>query len=46
MYIGGAWSIDHAMRTEGLDWWRDEELAVMEFDRIAKIYEETKPRVK
>lgn len=45
MYIGGAWSIDHAMRTEGLDWWRDEELSVMEFDRIAKIYEETKPRV-
>jgi hypothetical protein len=45
MYIGGAWSIDHAMRIEGRDWWRDEELSVMEFDRIAKIYEETKPRV-
>lgn len=45
MYVGGAWSIDHAMRTEGKDWWRDEELSIMEFDRIAKIYEATKPRV-
>lgn len=45
MYIGGAWSIDQAMRTEGKDWWRDEELSIMEFDRIAKIYEATKPRV-
>jgi len=45
MYIGGAWSIDHAYRTEGRDWWRDEELSVMEFDRLTKIYEETKPRV-
>jgi hypothetical protein len=45
MYIGGAWSIDHAYRTEGRDWWRDEELSIMEFDRIAKIYEEVKPRV-
>lgn len=26
MFIGGAWSIDECMRTEGVDWWRDEEL--------------------
>lgn len=45
MYIGGAWSIDQAMRTEGVSWWRDEELSMQEFDRIVKIYEEVKPRV-
>lgn len=45
MYIGGAWSIDHAYRIEGKSWWRDEELSIMEFDRLVKVYEETKPRV-
>lgn len=45
MYVGGAWSIDHAMRTEGLDWWRDEELSVQELDKLIKKYEEVKPRV-
>ena len=27
MYIGGAWSIDREYRTEGVSWWRDEELS-------------------
>jgi hypothetical protein len=45
MYLGGAWSIDHAHRTEGVSWWRDEELSVMEFDRLLKVYQEVKPRV-
>ena len=45
MYVGGAWSIDHAMRTEGLDWWRDEELSVSQFNAIIDIYQNVKPRV-
>lgn len=27
LFLGGAWSIDHAYRTEGWDWWRDEEIS-------------------
>lgn len=30
LYIGGAWSIDHAHRVEAVDWWRDEELDARE----------------
>lgn len=32
MYLGGAWSIDRAYRTEGVDWWPDEELSILELD--------------
>lgn len=34
MFIGGAWSIDHAYRREGISWWRDEELSLSEWDRV------------
>lgn len=45
MFIGGAWSIDQSLRTEGKDWWRDEELSIDELNRMFDIYVETKPRV-
>lgn len=45
MYVGGAWSIDHSLRTEGVDWWRDEELSVSQFNTIVDIYRDVKPRV-
>lgn len=45
MYIGGAWSIDHAMRTEGVNWWRDEELSIGELNDLIQIYTVVKPRV-
>jgi Icc-related predicted phosphoesterase len=45
MYIGGAWSIDHALRTPGKDWWFDEELSISELDKLVNLYEKTKPRV-
>jgi len=32
MFIGGAWSIDYAFRTEGKDWWKDEELSLNELN--------------
>ncbi len=45
MYIGGAWSIDHAYRTEGVDWWRDEELSIDELNKLVDVYKTVKPRV-
>ena len=45
MFIGGAWSIDYAYRTEGVDWWRDEELSVAELNKLYDIYVAMKPRV-
>lgn len=45
MLIGGAWSIDRARRTEGIDWWPDEELGYGELDELIRIYELEKPDV-
>lgn len=45
MYIGGAWSIDREWRTEGVDWWTDEELSVQELDNFISVYQITKPRI-
>lgn len=45
MFIGGAYSIDAALRTEGVDWWRDEELSVAELSMLVDIYASVKPRV-
>lgn len=45
MFVGGAWSIDHAYRTEGLTWWRDEECSVAQFNQLIDIYSMVRPRV-
>lgn len=45
MYIGGAWSIDHYLRREGVSWWRDEELSYVELDALIDVYAITKPKV-
>jgi hypothetical protein len=45
MFIGGAWSIDYAYRTEGVSWWRDEELSIVELNQLINVYGATKPRV-
>ncbi len=45
MYVGGAWSIDWAGRTEGVSWWRDEELSGGELMRIHNEYVQNKPRI-
>lgn len=45
MYIGGAISIDKAWRTEGLDYWSDEELSYPELDNLINIYRDYKPDV-
>lgn len=45
MYIGGAWSIDYALRVPGRNWWPDEELSVPELARIHAEYVYHRPRV-
>jgi hypothetical protein len=45
MFIGGAWSIDHAWRVEGIDWWRDEELSIQELNDLIEVYGDLKPKV-
>jgi predicted phosphodiesterase len=44
-YLGGAWSIDHAWRTEGASWWADEELSMDELYAAIDVYEAARPRV-
>lgn len=43
--LGGAVSIDRAYRTEGLDWWPDEELSYAELDRMIDDYAAIKPEI-
>jgi hypothetical protein len=45
MYVGGALSIDKAFRTEGLDWWSDEELSYIRLQEIIDLYAIEKPDV-
>ncbi|ATW62700.1 putative calcineurin-like phosphoesterase [Synechococcus phage S-CBWM1] len=43
--VGGAESIDKGCRTEGCDWWADEELTYRELCIVLDLYEMAKPRV-
>jgi predicted phosphodiesterase len=45
MFVGGAVSIDRAYRTEGIDYWSDEELSWNELEEIRKKYIEYRPRI-
>lgn len=45
MYVGGAWSIDWRFRTEGNDWWADEELSFPDLARVHALYVYHKPRI-
>lgn len=43
--VGGAYSIDKHYRTEGIDWWPDEELSYKELCEMLDIYEKVRPQV-
>lgn len=43
--LGGAVSIDRACRTQGLDWWPDEECSYAELERMIDDYAVIKPNV-
>lgn len=45
MFIGGAWSIDHAWRTPNVDWWVDEELSYSDLQTMIDVYDAVRPRV-
>jgi len=45
MYVGGAWSIDRQYRTEGIDWWPDEELSIQELHKVIETYAMTRPEI-
>lgn len=45
MFVGGAKSIDRIYRTEGIDWWADEELSYEELNRMLDIYEIARPEI-
>jgi predicted phosphodiesterase len=43
--VSGAWSIDWMMRTEGISWWRDEELSYAQMNACLEQYEKIKPEI-
>jgi predicted phosphodiesterase len=45
MFVGGAWSIDQAIRVEGLNWWADEQCSMSRFNSIIDTYAIVRPRV-
>ena len=45
MYVGGAWSIDWYRRTNGIDWWDDEELSIAEWGQVIETYAVMKPEI-
>lgn len=45
MFVGGAISIDKGYRTEGYNWWADEELSLQELHALIDDYVTAKPRV-
>jgi hypothetical protein len=44
-FLGGGYSIDHAARTPGIDWWADEELSYSKLMWLMDRYERQKPRI-
>lgn len=44
-YLGGAWSIDHAYRTPGVDWFPEEELSGQELSDAIDLYSTVKPHI-
>lgn len=44
-FVSGGFSIDRMYRTEGINWWRDEELDVKAQAEVVKLYTKIKPRI-
>lgn len=44
-FVGGGLSIDRMLRTEGVDWWPDEELSQQKLQNILDSYMNIKPRI-
>ena len=44
-YLSGAWSSDQWHRTEGVNWWREEELRVAELEAAVDLYAKVNPEI-
>ena len=44
-FLSGAWSIDQSLRTEGVNWWPEEELSARQLEEAFDLYCQTKPRL-
>lgn len=44
-FLSGAESIDWVYRTEGVSWWRNEELSLWELEQAFDLYMERKPKI-
>jgi hypothetical protein len=44
-WVSGAWSIDQARRTEGIDWFRDEELSIADLNEAINLYDVERPDI-
>lgn len=44
-YIGGAASIDRSIRTQDVDWWPEEELSIVELNKMIDLYEASTPDI-
>jgi hypothetical protein len=45
MFIGGALSVDREWRTEGYNWWADEELSFAELRTLVDVYVSARPQI-
>jgi len=45
MFIGGALSVDKAMRIEDFSWWKDEELPIDVLDRVVDEFSIARPEI-
>ena len=44
-FLGGGFSVDQHSRTEGVDWWRTEEMTISELNKHLDLYIQRRPRV-
>ncbi len=44
-FVRGANSIDRHLRTEGVDWWRQEELTYLKLQDTLEQYQQSKPKI-
>jgi len=45
MTVRGAWSVDNRLRTEGIDWWSNEQLNYEEMQQAIDLYIKHKPKI-
>lgn len=44
-FVSGGYSVDRVYRTEGIDWWPDEELSLSQMPEVVDLYERSRPRI-